>query len=81
MPHFFMVWNDEIIEYLSQHGVTPDEFEEVVLNADKIQHSRSSGRPIVFGPTSTGKFLACVFEMIDDISIIPITAYEINDNP
>lgn len=79
MPHFFVVWNDEIIEYLSQHGVTAEEFEEVVLNAEKVHRSRSSQRPIAFGPTSTGKFLACVFEMIDEVTIIPITAYEIDD--
>lgn len=79
MPHFLFVWNDEIVEYLLLHGVTQDEFEEVVLNSNEIQTSRSSGRPIVFGPTSTGKFLACVFEYIDVDEVIPVTAYEIDD--
>lgn len=79
MPHFFFVWNDEIVEYLAQHGVTQDEFEEVVLNSVGIQASRSSLRPIVFGPTSTGKFLACVFEYLDDDTAIPVTAYEVDD--
>lgn len=81
MPHFFFVWNDEIVEYLAQHGVTQDEFEEVVLNSTEIQASRSSARPIVFGPTSTGKFLACVFEYLDDDTVIPVTAYEVDDEP
>jgi len=81
MPHFFFVWNDEIIEYLAQHGVTQDEFEEVVLNSTEVQTSRSSARPIVFGPTSTGKFLACVFEYLGDDTVIPVTAYQIDDEP
>ena len=78
MPSVFFVWNDELIEYIGQHGVTPDEFEEVVLNAIDVEESRSSGRPIVFGPTSTEKFLACVFEYFDDDTVIPITAYEVD---
>jgi len=79
MPHYFFLWNDDIIEYLAQHGVTPDEFEEVVLESSGLKRSRSSGRPMAFGPTSTGKFLACVFEFIDANTVIPITAYEIDD--
>ncbi|GIX00461.1 MAG: hypothetical protein KatS3mg111_3793 [Pirellulaceae bacterium] len=78
MPNVFFVWNDELIEYIGQHGVTPDEFEEVVLDAIYVDESRSSGRPIVFGPTSTGKFLACVFEYLDDDTVIPVTAYEVD---
>ncbi len=79
MPHYFFLWNEEIEEYVAQHGVTPDEFEEVVWNSKRIQTSNSSGRPIVFGPTSTGKYLACVFEYFDQQTIIPVTAYEIDD--
>jgi hypothetical protein len=56
MPHVLFVWNDEIIEYLALHGVSPDEFEEVVLNSSEVVASRSTGRPIVFDETSTGRF-------------------------
>lgn len=81
MPHVLFVWNDELVDYIAQHGVTPEEFEEVVLNAKTIQHSRSSGRPMAFGPTSTGKYLACVFEYTGagEDEVLPITAYEIDD--
>ena len=81
MPHVLFVWNDELIGYIAQHGVTPDEFEEVVLNAKTVQRSRSSGHPIVFGPTSTGKYLACVFEYTgpDKIEVLPVTAFEVDD--
>ncbi|MCC7084545.1 MAG: hypothetical protein IT427_06020 [Pirellulales bacterium] len=81
MPHVLFVWNDELIAYIAQHGVTPEEFEEVVLNAGSVQHSRSSGFPIVFGPTSTGKFLACIFEYTgpDKIEVLPVTAFEVDE--
>ena len=79
MPSVLIIWNDELVAYLLQHGVTVEEFEEVVLNARSVDRSRSSLRPIVVGPTSTGKFLACVFEYLDAdrYEIVPVTAYEI----
>lgn len=78
MPNVLIIWNDEIIEYIAQHGVTVEEFEEEVLFAREVGRSRSSGRPIVFGATSTGKFLACVFEYLSDdkYEIVPVTAFE-----
>jgi len=56
--------------------VTTEEFEEVVENPDLVQLSRTTHRPIAFGETSTGKYLACIYEMLDDLTILPITAYE-----
>lgn len=81
MPHVLFVWNDALIEYIGQHGVTPEEFEEVVLNAKTIRRSGSSGRPLVFGPTSSGKYLACIFEYMDsdETEVLPVTAYEIDE--
>ncbi len=61
------------------HGVTPDEFEEVVCDPDEVDQSLSSGRPIAFGETSTGKYLACVYELLDDTTVLPVTAYEVED--
>jgi hypothetical protein len=42
--------------------------------------SDSSGRPIAFGSTGTGRFIAVVFEVLnvaDPFIIRPITAYEV----
>ncbi|MCC6125946.1 MAG: hypothetical protein IT426_13355 [Pirellulales bacterium] len=68
-----------IEKHLGLHGITPDEFEEVVCGPDDVDFSRSSRRPIAFGETSTGKYLACVYELLDDATILPITAYEVED--
>ncbi len=75
MPWFDVYWSDEALEHLAQHGVTQDEFEDVVFSARVFDVSDSSGRPLVDGFTSAGRRLVCVFEYIDNISILPITAY------
>jgi uncharacterized DUF497 family protein len=76
MPWYVFVWDGENEEHLAEHGVTPEEFAEVVCNPDHVETSQSSGRPIAFGPTSTGKYLACVYEQFDETTVYPITAYE-----
>ena len=76
MPFFFFVWDDENERHLAERGVTADEFAEVVCDPDRLETSRSSGRPIAFGPTSTGKYLACVYELLDQETVYAITAYE-----
>lgn len=76
MPYYLFVWNDELEEHLAQHGVAPGEFEEVVCNPDYVTASRSTGRPIAFGETASGKYLACVYELLDETTVLPVTAYE-----
>jgi uncharacterized DUF497 family protein len=80
MPWFDFIWvpgEGGNIEYIDQHGVTQDEVEEVVQDPDRVEKSRSSGRTIAFGYPSTGKYIAVVFEEIDEITVYPITAYEV----
>jgi len=76
IPFYLFVWNQEIEQHLAEHGVTPDEFEEVVCDPDYVTTSRSSGRELAFGETSTGRYLACVFELLDEATVLPVTAYE-----
>ena len=56
-----------------------DEFEDIVCDPDGTGESRATGRPIAFGYTSTGKYLACVFDFLDESTVYPITAYEVNE--
>ena len=77
MPYYLFLWNDVIVEHLSEHGVSQDEFEAVVCDPESVDTSRSSGRQIAFGEID-GRFLACVYEMIDDSTVLPITAYEVD---
>ncbi len=79
MPYFEFVWTEEIIEHLAEHGVSREIFEEVVSNPNHISISRSSGRPCCWGKTAAGRHWFCVYEFLDDMTIIPITAYEVSD--
>jgi hypothetical protein len=62
------------------HDVTVDEVEQVLRNPrNPTTVSRSSGCPITFGKTRTGKTIAVVWELVDENPriIYPITAYPV----
>lgn len=63
--------------HIAEHGITQEEVEEVLENPHGIERSRSSGRPIAFGETSTGRIIAVVYDDIDEDTVYPITAYEV----
>jgi hypothetical protein len=56
-----------------------EEVEEVLLNENNpVGESRSLGRPLTFGKTSTGKHITVVWEQALDNPLVirPVTAYE-----
>ena len=77
MPYFEFIWPLSVIRHIAEHGITPEEFEDVVLHAVRRSESRSSRRPCCWGETREGKYLFCVYEYADDCTIIPVTAYEV----
>jgi hypothetical protein len=71
---------DGNVEHVAEHGLSPEEVEEVLLNdALPTYFSKSSGRPCKFGHTSTGKYIVVIWdELVDDPRMIyPVTAYEV----
>ncbi len=61
------------------HGITREEVDEVLLNPhNSTAISRTSGNPITFGWTTTGRYIAVVWEDVldDPKTTYPITAYE-----
>jgi hypothetical protein len=80
MPTYRFHWSDELVEYLDQHGVSVDEFEDVVQNPEKIVRSRSSGEFAAMGWSFTGRHLFCVYRLINEFEVEPVTAYEIGEN-
>lgn len=69
--------------HIGEHGLTTDEVESV-LHDPNASHdvSGSSGRPIAFGTTNTGRFIAVVYEVLnldDPLILRPITAYEVSE--
>ena len=65
-------------QHIAEHGLTIEEVEEVLQAATEALASNSSGRPLVFGTTTSGKYIAVVFDVIeeDPLAIYPVTAYE-----
>jgi uncharacterized DUF497 family protein len=78
MPYYFFIWNDENEEHLAEHGVSIDDFEKIVCDPLGEDVSRTTGRPVAFGLTDDGRRLMCVYELIDDHTVLPITAYEVD---
>ena len=68
---------DGNVQHCGAHGVTKDEVEEILQGASDADVSRSSGRSVAFGDTSTGRHLMVVYEEIDSETVYPITAYDV----
>ena len=79
MPYYEFLWTDEIIAHLEEHGVSQWHYEHVVSNPRRVGVSRSSGRPCCWGQTADGRELFCVYEFLDDMTIVPVTAYEVSE--
>jgi uncharacterized DUF497 family protein len=67
--------------HIAEHGLSQDEVEFALLDENTtFDISDSSGRPIAFGTTGSGRFIAVVFEILnleDPLIIRPITAYDV----
>jgi hypothetical protein len=67
--------------HVAEHGLSPAEVESALYDENTtFDLSDSSGQPIAFGHTDTGRFIAVVFEVLnltDPFIIRPITAYEV----
>jgi uncharacterized DUF497 family protein len=67
--------------HIAEHSLTPEEVESALFDENTtVDVSDSSGRPVAFGDTGTGRFIAVVFEVLnpaDPLVIRPITAYDV----
>jgi uncharacterized DUF497 family protein len=88
MSDVLFIWDleddpDGNVHHVAEHGLTIEEVESVFRDpASQTEISRSSGYPITFGTTHTGRFVAVVWEEIekDPRCVRPITAYEPTDD-
>jgi hypothetical protein len=67
------------VYHVAEHGLTTDEVEEVLRNPEREETSQSSGRPIAFGETASGRYIAVIYDRVDRDTIYPVTAYEVSD--
>ena len=82
MRYRYFVWDldddpDGNVQHCLQHGVTKDEVADVLQNPTDTDTSDSSGRPIAFGDTSSGRHLMVVYEEVDAETAYPVTAYDV----
>lgn len=70
---------DGNVQHIAEHGVTPEEVEEVLNGPEsRTARSASTGRPITFGYTAARRLLAVVWETVerDPLVVYPVTAHE-----
>lgn len=75
-----IVWNDELggnVDHIQEHGLTVEDVEHVLANAESEDISASSGLPCVFGYALDGTYVIVVYESINEDTVYPVTAYEV----
>jgi hypothetical protein len=79
MPYYEFLWTGSIIRHLAENGVSQDDFERVVCNPSSRGYSRSSGLPVSWGHATDGRYIMAVYEALDEVTILPVTAYEVGE--
>ena len=67
------------VEHVEEHDLTTDDVDYVLENPDSTGFSQSSGRPCVFGHTPDGRRIIVIYEEVNNDTVFPVTAYEIED--
>jgi hypothetical protein len=75
VPYYEFQWNEVNLEKLEINAVLPEDFEDVVCDPLRVEPSRSSGLPIAFGWAADGRLIACVYDPVDEVVVLPITAF------
>ncbi len=84
MGYMTIIWDlDEDpegnVQHIAEHDLTKEEVEEVLADPERRSTSRSSGLPVAFGTTSTGRYIAVIFQEIDADTAKPVTAFDIEE--
>ena len=77
-----VIWPEDRIEHIAEHGITPDEFEQVCSRQPLILRAKSRGpSPVyhVLGQTGSGRYLFCVVIHLPDGKGYPVTARPMTD--
>lgn len=71
-------WDDENVEHIARHNVSPQEVEDVCFGLH-ISERQSDQRYVLSGQTAVGRCLNVVVERIGMGLFRPITAFEMSD--
>jgi uncharacterized DUF497 family protein len=82
MKIYQIIWPEDRIEHIANHGITPGEVEETCFGTAFIQRAKSHGKnPVyyVLGQTASGRYLFCVVIQFPDGRGYPVTARPMTD--
>lgn len=77
-----VIWDDTPggnVEHVEEHDLTTDDVDHVLQHFESEGFSRGSGRPCVFGHSPDGRYVIVIYEEIDEDTVLPVTAYEIDE--
>jgi uncharacterized DUF497 family protein len=77
-----LIWPEDRINHIAQHGVAPSEVEEVCFSHSLVQRARSGGKNPVYyvrGQTDAGRHLFCVIIQFPNGQGYPVTARQMSD--
>ncbi len=72
-------WDDENIEHIGGHGITPSEVEDVCFGPH-IAYPARYGRYLIYGKAYHGKYIKVVLEHLYEIMFRPKTAYPMTES-
>jgi len=67
------------VRHIADHGLTKDDVRWVLENPLRREESWSSGRPMVYGYTPDDVYVVVIYEQVDEQTVYPVTAYEIEE--
>ena len=77
MPFFDFIWLDAVLDKLAEREISADEIEAIISHPEFADLSRSSRLPVAFGHLIDGRLVIVVYRWVDQVTVQPITAYEI----
>jgi hypothetical protein len=83
MPWYDIFWNyedeDGNVAHIAENDLTPEDVNAMLMEPVETGTSRSSNRPIAFGYALDGRYICVVYEEIDEYTLYPVTAFEVED--
>jgi len=82
MRIYEFIWNQDRIDHIARHSVTPKEVEEACFGVALVQRGKSEGEnPVyyVLGQTNAGRYLFCVVIQFPGGRGYPVTARPMTD--
>jgi uncharacterized DUF497 family protein len=73
-----VIWNGNTA-HVEEHGLAVEDVEHVLANPTGETVRRSSGMPCCFGYTPDGVYIIVVYELVDAMTVYPITAHEVDE--